>query len=48
MVKVVVTYIINAKIINNENKHDGAPFVAPKSGCGSFFVVSIVVKACAE
>ena len=48
MVKVVVTYILNSKIINNENKHDGAPFVAQKSGRGSHFVVSIVVKACVE
>ena len=48
MVKVVVAYILNAEIINNENKHDGAPFVAQKSWHGSRFVVSIVVKACAE
>ena len=48
MVKVLVTYILNAKIINNENKNDGAPFVALKSWCGSHFVVTIVVKACAE
>ena len=48
MVKVVVTYKPNAEIVNNENKHDGEPFVAPKSWRGSRFVVSIVVKACAE
>ena len=48
VVKVVSAYILNAKIINNENEHDGAPFVAPKSWRGSRFVVSIVVKACAE
>ena len=48
MVKVLVTYILNAKIINNENRHDGAPFVAPKSWRGSCFVVSVGVKACAD
>ena len=48
VVKVVIAYILNDKIINNENKHDGAPLVAPKSWCGSRFVVSIVVKACTE
>ena len=48
VVKVLVTYILNAKIINNENKHDGAPFVAPKSWRGSRLVVTIVVKACVE
>ena len=44
----LVTYILNAEIINNENKHDGAPFVAPDSWSGSRFVVTIVGKACAE
>ena len=48
VVKVLVAYILNAEIINNENKHDGAPFVAPKSWSGSCLLVSIVVKACAE
>ena len=44
----LVAYILNAEIINNENKPDGAPFVAPKSLRVSRFVVSIVIKACAE
>ena len=48
MVKVVLTYILKAEIINNENKHDGASFLAPKSWCVSRFVLYIVVKACAE
>ena len=48
MVKLVVAYILNAEIINNDYKHDGAPFVAPKSWRGSRFIVTIFVKACAE
>ena len=44
----VVAYVLNAEIIKNEKKYDGAPFVAPKSWRGSRLVVSIVVKACAE
>ena len=44
----VVTYIPNIDIINNENKYDGAPFVAPKFWRGSRFVVSIAVKAGVE
>ena len=44
----VVSYILNSEIINNENKHDGESFLAPKSWCSSRFVVSIFVKACAE
>ena len=44
----VAAYIPNAEIINNENKHDGAPFVVPKSGHGIRFVLSISVKVCAE
>ena len=48
MVKVVVAYILNSKIINNEYKHDGAPFLAPKPWRSSGFIVSIVVKVRAE
>ena len=44
----VVDYILNAEIVHNENKHDGEPFVAPKSWRVSRFVVTIFVKACAE
>ena len=46
--KLVVAYIFNAEIINNEYKHDRAPFVAPKSWSSSGFIVAIVVKAHAE
>ena len=42
----VVAYILNAEMINNEYKHDGAPFVAPKFWRGSRFIVTIVVKSC--
>ena len=48
MVKVVVAYILNAEIINNEYKHNGAPFVAPKPWRSGGFIVAIVVKARAE
>ena len=48
MVKVVVAYILNAKSINNENKHDGAPFVAPNFWRSSGFIVANFVKACAQ
>ena len=48
VVKVVVAYILNAKIINNEYKNDGAPFVAPKPWRSSGFIVAIVVKARAD
>ena len=48
VVKVVVAYILNAKIINNEYKHDGAPFLAPKPWRGCGFIIAIVVKARAE
>ena len=41
----VVTQIIEAEIINNEYKHDGEPFVAPKPWRSSGFIVAIVVKA---
>ena len=46
--KAVVSYILNAEIIKNEYKHDGAPFVAPKPWCSCGFIIAIVVKARAE
>ena len=48
MVKVVVIYILNAEIINNEYQKNGAPFLAPKPWRSGSFIVSIVVKACVE
>ena len=48
MMKVGVNYILNAKIIKNEYKHDGVPFVAPKPWRSSGFIVAIVVKERAE
>ena len=48
MVKLVVAYIIDAEIINNEYKHNGAPFVAPKSWHSGGFVVASIVKARVE
>ena len=46
--KMVVAYIPNAEIINNEYKHIGAPFVAPKPWRSGGFVVASIVKARAE
>ena len=48
VVKVVLAYILNAKIINNEYKHYGAPFVEPKPWRSCGFTIAIVVKARAE
>ena len=48
VVKVVVTYILDSEIINNEYKHNGAPFVAPKPWRSGGFVVSSIIKARAE
>ena len=48
MVKVVVTYMLNYEIINNEYKHNGAPFVAPKPWRSGGFVVASIIKARAE
>ena len=48
VVKVVLAYRLNAEIIKNEYKHDGAPFLALKYWLSSGFIVAIVVKARAE
>ena len=45
VVKVVVAYIPNAEIVNNEYKNNGVPFVAPKPWRGGGFILSIFVKA---
>ena len=44
----VVAYILDAQIINNEYKHNGASFVAPKPWRGGGFVVSSIVKERSE
>ena len=44
----VVTYILDDEIINNEYKHNGAPFVAPKPWLSGGFVVASIIKARAE
>ena len=48
VVKVVVAYILNAEIINNEYKNYGAPFVEPKPWRSCGFIIAIVVKARSE
>ena len=45
VVKVVVAYILNAEIINNEYKHNRAPFVTPKPWRSRGFILAIAVKA---
>ncbi len=39
MIQVGVTKVLDGKVIDNECKHDGAPFVAPEPGGGSCFAV---------
>ena len=44
----IVADILDAKIINNEYKHNGEPFVAPKPWRSGGFLVASIVKARAE
>ena len=44
----VVAYILDAEIINNEYKHNGAPFVAPNPWRSGDFIVASIIEACAE
>ena len=37
--------VFHSKIVNEKNKGDGAPLVAPQSRCGSTLVVSILGDA---
>ena len=45
VVKVAVTHIIDAKIVYNEDKHNGATFFAPKSERIGGLVVSCLIEA---
>ena len=48
MAKVAVAHILDAEIVDNEDKQNGAPFVAPKAGCGGGIVVAYLIEALAE
>jgi hypothetical protein len=39
MIQVGITNLLDGKVVNNECKHGGAPFVAPESGGGGCLVV---------
>ncbi len=40
-----LSHILNAEIVNNENKNDGAPTVTPQAGCGGRLIVPVFPKA---
>jgi hypothetical protein len=48
MIQVGITKVLDGKVVNNECKHDGAPFVAPEPGGGGCFVVVKIGKAVSE
>ena len=48
MIQLGVTNILNCKVINNEDKHDGMPLVSPESWGGSCFIVVKFGKAALE
>jgi hypothetical protein len=45
MIQVGITNVLDGKVIDNECKHDGAPFVAPEPGGGGCLVVVEFGKA---
>ncbi len=48
MIQVSITNVLDGKVVNNECKHDGAPFVAPDPGGGGCLVVVKFGKAFLE
>ena len=48
MLCVMSADIFDAKIIDGEIEHDGAPFLKPKAGGGGGFIVSFISEALAE
>ncbi len=48
MIQVGIANVLDGKVVNNECKHDGAPFVAPEPGGGGCLVVVEFGKAVSE
>ncbi len=48
MIQVGITNVLDGKVVNNECKHDGVPFVAPEPGGGGCFVEVKIGKAVLE
>ncbi len=48
MIQVGITNVLEGKVVNNECKHDGAPFVAPEPGGGGCFTVVKIGEAVSE
>ncbi len=48
MIQVGITNVLDGKVVNNECKHDGAPFVVPKPGVGGCFIVVKIGEAVSE
>ncbi len=48
MIQATITNVLDGKVVDNECKHDGAPFVAPEPRGGGCFVVVKISKAVLE
>ncbi len=48
MIQVGITNVLDGKVVNNEYKHDGLPFVVPEPGGGGCLVVVKFGKAVSE
>jgi hypothetical protein len=48
MIQVGITNVLDGKVVGNECKHDGVPFVAPELGDGGCLVVVEFDKAVSE
>ncbi len=48
MIQVSIANVLDGKVVNNECKHEGAPFVAPEPGGGGCLVVVKFGKAVSE
>ncbi len=48
MIQVGIANVLDGKVVDNESKHDGAPFVAPEPGGGGCLIVVEFGKAVSE
>ena len=45
MLSVAFINILDAEVINDEHKHDGAPAMSPEAGCNCALIISVVMEA---
>ena len=48
MFGMAATNVLDAKVIQDEHKDDGSPFVVPEAGCGVTLIVAMLGQVLSE